>query len=75
MNAYKYFEMRPEEEQQDFMESLGALESSDDKPKYRPVFLSQNAITLSDRMQIVIRFHGLPNQIHDNYDFVQSNIS
>ena len=72
MSEYKYFETRPEEEQQDFMESLGALESSEDKPKYRPVFLSQNAITLSDRMQIVIRFHGLPSQIHDNYDFVHA---
>lgn len=40
------------------------------KPKYRPVFLSSNAISLSDRIQIVIRFFGDPDVIHENYDFV-----
>ncbi len=38
--------------------------------KYRPVFLSANAITLSDKVQLVIRFHGDPEEIHKNYDFV-----
>ncbi|SHL41239.1 hypothetical protein SAMN05216428_102321 [Nitrosospira sp. Nsp11] len=42
----------------------------DDAPKYRPVFLSTNAITLSHKMQIVLRFYGEPNEIHENYDFV-----
>jgi hypothetical protein len=42
----------------------------DGKPKYRPVFMSTNAITLSNRVQIVIRFYGEPSAIHDNYDFV-----
>jgi hypothetical protein len=40
------------------------------KPKYRPVFFSTNAITLSDKIQLVIRFYGEPQQIHENYDFV-----
>ena len=40
------------------------------EPKYRPVFLSSNAITLSHKIQLVIRFYGEPEQIHDNYDFV-----
>lgn len=39
------------------------------KPKYRPVFLSTNAITLSHRVQIVLRFYGDPDAIHENYDF------
>lgn len=49
-----------------------ALESDDDdgKPKYRPVFLSTNAITLSGRIQIVLRFFGEPDEIHKNYDFI-----
>lgn len=38
--------------------------------EYRPVFVSTNAITLSDRVQIVLRFYGEPDQIHENYDFV-----
>ncbi|WP_200894517.1 hypothetical protein [Sphingomonas sp. SRS2] len=37
---------------------------------YRPVFMSTNAITLSDRIQIVLRFYGEPDTIHENYDFV-----
>ena len=48
-----------------------AQEAADDgKPKYRPVFMSTNAITLSNRVQIVIRFWGEPDEIHTNYDFV-----
>lgn len=42
----------------------------DSKPKYRPVYLSCNAITLSHGIQIVIRFYGETNEIHDNYDYV-----
>lgn len=37
---------------------------------YRPVFMSTNAITLSDRIQLVLRFYGEPDQIHENYDYV-----
>ena len=38
-------------------------------PPYRPVYISSNAITLSDQMQLVIRFYGNPQEIHENYDF------
>jgi hypothetical protein len=40
--------------------------------KYRPVFLSSNAITLSDKIQIVVRFYGEPEKIHETYDFVHT---
>ena len=43
---------------------------NDEKPKYRPVFFSTNAISLSDKIQLVIRFYGSPEEIHKNYDFV-----
>ena len=47
-----------------------ALEITDtEKPKYRPVFLSTNAITLSHKIQIILRFYGEPDEIHENYDF------
>lgn len=48
----------------------GDRDVADDRPPYRPVFLSTNAITLSDRVQIVLRFFGEPDAIHENYDFV-----
>lgn len=37
---------------------------------YKPVFLSHNAITLSDKMQLITRFYGSAEQIHKNFDFV-----
>lgn len=37
---------------------------------YRPVFMSTNAITLANKLQIVLRFYGEPEEIHKNYDFV-----
>jgi hypothetical protein len=46
-----------------------AKEDQEGKDKYRPIFLSSNAITLSDHMQIIIRFYGEPDEIHENYDF------
>lgn len=42
----------------------------DDKEKYRPVYISANAITLSDKIQLIIRFFGDAEEIHKNYDFV-----
>ena len=47
---------------------LEQLDGSEDP--YRPVFLSSNAITLSNDIQLVIRFYGDPEEIHENYDFV-----
>jgi len=47
------------------------LESAEEpKDPYRPVFLSTNAITLADKIQLVVRFYGEPDAIHANYDFV-----
>lgn len=39
---------------------------------YRPVFLSTNAISLTGRVQLVIRFYGDADEIHSNYDFVHA---
>lgn len=48
-----------------------ALETEHDgEDKYRPLFLSTNAITLSGKMQLILRFYGEPDAIHENYDFV-----
>jgi hypothetical protein len=67
-------------EEQQYEENLGeggsdkteqSVESNNNTPKYsyRPMFLSGNAITLSDKVQLVIRFYGQPNEIHKNYDY------
>jgi len=40
------------------------------RAKYRVQYITSNAITLSDQIQIVLRFQGEPEEIHKNYDFV-----
>jgi len=45
-------------------------EKDEPKQKYRPVYITANAITLSDKVQLIIRFYGEPDEIHRNYDFV-----
>ena len=42
----------------------------DEPPPYRPLCFTSNAITLSDSVQIILRFYGTPADIHKNYDFV-----
>ena len=43
---------------------------SDQKGKYKPIVLTSNAITLTDQIQLILRFTGSPEEIHKNYDFV-----
>lgn len=50
-------------------DELPASELDNIKPACRPVFLSANAISLSDKIQLIIRFFGEPDEIHTNYDF------
>jgi len=66
---YTYYELRDMDDATEFASTLAEEIKDDSKPRYRPIFLSQNAITLSDKMQIVIRFYGNPDEIHENYDF------
>lgn len=65
------FSDEPGDEAEDFEDVLTHTEdtSQDTLPKYRPVYLSANAITLSDKIQLVIRFYGDAETIHENYDF------
>lgn len=73
--GYQFFETVPDPDAGDAEEYVAAAmetakeAESKDKPKFRPVFLSANAITLFHGVQIVIRFFGEPDQIHENYDF------
>ena len=70
---YQYFENEP-------ADGIGAQEyinqvteaKLDENPKFRPVFLSENAITLSNKVQIAIRFYGNPAKIHESYDYVHA---
>lgn len=37
---------------------------------FTPIFVTSNAITLSDDIQLIFRFYGNPTEIHEYYDFV-----
>lgn len=70
---YQYFETRPEGELEEFAASLIKETAEEEaKGKYMPTFISQNAISLTSKLQIIVRFYGEPDQIHDNYDFAHA---
>lgn len=70
---YQYFESRPPEASEEYANKvLEAKSEKEAKPDYRPVFMSDNAISLSGDVQLVIRFYGTPEEIHENYDFVHA---
>lgn len=43
-----------------------------DKLNYTPLFFSPNAISLSNNIQIVLRFWGTAEQIHKTFDYVHA---
>ena len=75
-NQYQ-FEEGEEYVRETIADTLGEANALDEekiedekKEKYRPIFLTDNAITLSNKIQIVIRFYGDAEEIHSNYDFI-----
>ncbi len=56
-------------------EEQGGLPPESSKPDakqelFRPVYITSNAITLSDKIQLIVRFYGDVAEIHKNFDFV-----
>jgi len=47
-------------------------EAKSDPNLYEPIFMTENAITLANNVQIITRFSGRPSEIHANYDFVHA---
>lgn len=41
-----------------------------DGAKYTAAFLSSNAISLRGKIQLILRFYGDPDEIHQSYDFI-----
>lgn len=78
---YEYFEGRPDHEAGDYVsEAFDPLSEVADivepikdhlaeSAPYEPSFISSNAISLKGKIQIVVRFFGDPDEIHENYDF------
>lgn len=69
---YQYFESLSIEASTEFVSKLIMDKQERDKEglKYQPIYMSSNAITLSDDIQIILRFFGSPEEIHKNFDYV-----
>ena len=81
---YHYFEGRPDHDAGEYIgEAFDPLSSVKDEadlsqnvmthndcPAYSAAFLSSNAISLHGKVQLVLRFYGDPDEIHESYDFV-----
>ncbi len=69
-SKYEYFEMYPDATER----TAAYLEGASNKStgKYTSVAITTNAITLTDQVQIILRFVGPANEIHKNYDFVHT---
>lgn len=52
--------------------SINEAKEKVEEGSYKPLFFTANAITLSDQVQLVIRFHGEPEELHKNYDYVHA---
>lgn len=80
---YAYFEGRPDHEAGEYVseafDPLSDVKDIADEAKaemsreiapYSAAFLSSNAVSLSGKVQLVLRFYGDPDTIHESYDFV-----
>jgi hypothetical protein len=68
-DEYKYFESQPVASVENYF-ARWSMAKKEDKPTYLPAFVTSNAITLHDGVQLIIRFVGEPSDIHTNFDFV-----
>lgn len=81
---YAYFEARPDHEAgqyvgeafdplsdvKDLADGVKEEMTGGDVSPYSAAFLSSNAISLSGKVQLVLRFYGDPDTIHESYDFI-----
>lgn len=67
---YDYFEQYADGSQRAaaYLDAAAARKTG----KYTSIAITTNAITLTDQVQIVLRFVGAPETIHQNYDFVHT---
>lgn len=79
---YEYFEGRPDHDAGEYVsEAFDPLsdvkdivdpikdEMAAEYEMYSPAFLSSNAVSLRGSMQLILRFYGDPDEIHQSYDF------
>lgn len=77
--GYQYFEQTDDDSAGRFIEEAYELakiggtklkELREDSKKYFPVFMSENAMALDGKIQLITRFTGSVRDIHKNFDFI-----
>lgn len=69
--AVRYKTLKPDQIKLN-INSVGVKMVVEEGKKYQVSFLSQNAISLTDDLQIVLRFNGTAQQIHKTFDFIHA---
>ena len=66
--------LKPDQVKLDIKSEGIRIEPADINPAltYQPAFFSQNAISLTNDIQIVLRFSGSPEKIHSTFDFIHA---
>jgi hypothetical protein len=65
---YEYFEYSDKADT--YLDGVFKTGHRNNNEGYVPIVLTDNAITLSQDIQLIHRFHGEPDDIHKNFDFV-----
>lgn len=60
------------EQTKDIFSDIQEAKEQVEPGSYSPLFFTANAITLSDQIQLVIRFYGEADELHKNYDFAHA---
>jgi hypothetical protein len=69
--AIRYKTLKPDQVKLN-INSVGMKKDLIESKKYQVAFFSQNAISLTEDIQIVLRFNGNATQIHKTFDFVHA---
>lgn len=57
----------------DIVNAISSRGIIDNKNKYQPICITSNAISLTDKIQIITRFYGEPEEILSNFDYIHTN--
>lgn len=57
----------------EIVDAISSKYITDDKKKYDPICITPNAISLTDKIQIITRFYGEPEEILSNFDYIHTN--
>lgn len=68
----RYKNLKPDQVRLDISSVGVRMEPKEEDGKYQVAFLSPNAISLTDDIQIVLRFNGNAEQIHKTFDFIHA---